>query len=52
MKKGMGERERERERDGGGGVWDCSFGELLDTKPFRPLYIFNHVLKNNFVLYI
>jgi hypothetical protein len=32
---------------------DCSFGELLDNeKPFGPLYIFKHVLKNNFVLFI
>ena len=24
----------------------------LNKKPFRPLYIFKHVLKNNFVLFI
>ena len=39
MKKGMRER-------GGNGVFDCSFGELLDNKkPVRPLCIFKHVLK-------
>jgi hypothetical protein len=32
---------------------DCSFVELLDNKkPFGPLYIFKHLLKNNFVLFI
>ena len=47
MKKGM------RERVSGGDVCDCSFDELLDNeKPFGPLYIFKHVLKNNFVLFI
>ena len=47
MKKGM------RERVSGDDVCDCSFGELLDTKkPFRPLYIFKHMPKNNFVLFI
>ena len=45
------EREREREVDGDG-VCGCSFGEPLNKKPFRPLYIFKHVLKNNFVLFI
>ena len=40
MKKEM------RERVGGDCVCGCSFGELLDNKkPFRPLYIFPHVLK-------
>ena len=34
------------------GVCGCSFGEHLNKKPFRPLYIFKHVLKNNFVLFI
>jgi hypothetical protein len=44
MKKGM------RERVNGGDVCDCCFGEQLDSmKPFRPLYIFKHMLKNNFV---
>jgi len=39
MKKGM------RERVGGDGVFNCSLGELLNNKkPFRPLYIFKHVL--------
>jgi hypothetical protein len=47
MKKGM------RERVSGDDVCDCCFGEQLDnTKPFRPLYIFKHMLKNNFVLFI
>jgi hypothetical protein len=33
--------EREREREfGGDGVCGCSFGEHLNKKPFRPLYIF------------
>jgi len=37
----------------GDGVCDCSLGELLNNKkPFRPVYIFKHVLKNNFVLFI
>jgi hypothetical protein len=37
----------------GGDVCDCCFGEQLDNKkPFRPLYIFKHMLKNNFVLFI
>ena len=41
MKKGM------RERVSGGDVCDCCFGEQLDNKkPFRPLYIFKHMLKN------
>ena len=32
---------------------DCCFGEQLDNKkPFRPLYIFKHMLKNNFILFI
>jgi hypothetical protein len=45
MKKGM------RERVSGDDVCDCCFGEQLDNKkPFRPLYIFKHMLKNNFVL--
>jgi hypothetical protein len=44
MKKGM------RERVSGDDVCDCSFGELLDNKkPFRPFYIFKHMLKTNFV---
>ena len=39
-----------REGVSGDDVCDCSLGELLDNKtPFRPLYIFTHVLKNNFV---
>ena len=47
MKKGM------RERVSGDDVCDCSFGELLDNKkPFRPFYIFKHMLKTNFVLFI
>ena len=47
MKKGMGERVS------GDGVRDCCFGEQLDNKkPFRPLYIFKHMLKNNFVLFM
>ena len=47
MKKGM------RERVSGGDVCDCCFGEQLDNKkPFRPLYIFKHMLKNYFVLFI
>ena len=43
MKKGM------RERVSGDDVCDCCcFGEQLDNKkPFRPLYIFKHMLKNN-----
>ena len=45
MKKGM------RERVNGGDVCDCCFGEQLDNKkPFRPLYVFKNMLKNNFVL--
>jgi hypothetical protein len=36
----------------GDDVCDCSFGELLDKKPFWPHYIFKHVLKNNFILFI
>ena len=40
MKKGM------RERVSGGDVCDCCFSEQLDNKkPFRPLYIFKHMLK-------
>jgi hypothetical protein len=31
----------------GDDVCDCSSGELLDRKPFGPLYIFKHVFKNN-----
>jgi hypothetical protein len=47
MKKGM------RERVSGDDVCDCSVGELLDNKkPFRPIYIFKHMLKNNYVLYL
>ena len=47
MKKGM------RERVSGGDVCDCCFDEQLDNKkPFRPLYIFKHMLKNNFALFI
>ena len=47
MKKGG------RGRVSGDDVCDCSLGELLDNKtPFRPLYIFKHVLKNNFVGFI
>ena len=46
MKKGM------RERISGGDVCDCCLGEQLDNKkPFRPFYIFKHMLKNNFVLF-
>jgi hypothetical protein len=46
MKKGM------RERVSGDDVCDCCFGEQLDNKkPFRPLNIFKHMLKNNFVLF-
>jgi hypothetical protein len=42
-----------RERVSGGDVCDCCFGEQLDNKkPFRPLYIFKHMLKNNFVLFV
>jgi hypothetical protein len=44
MKKGIGEGEREV---GGDGVCGCSFDE-----PLKHLYIFKHVLKNNFVLFI
>ena len=45
MKKGMRERGRWCE--------NCSLGELLDNnKNVRPLYIFKHVLKYNFVLFI
>ena len=48
MKKGM----RERERVSGGDVCDCCFGEQLDKKkPFRPLYIFKHMLKDNFLIH-
>ena len=40
MKKGG------RGKVSGDDVCDCSLGELLDNKtPFRPLYIFKHVLK-------
>jgi hypothetical protein len=40
-------------RISGEDVCDCSLGELLDNKkPFGPLYIFKHVLKNNLVLFI
>ena len=47
MKKGM------RKGVSGDDVCDCCFGELLDIKkPFGPLYIFKHMLKNNFVLFI
>ena len=47
------ELEREREREvGGDGVRGCSFGKPLKQENFRPLYIFKHVLKNNFVLFI
>ena len=28
------------------------YGTTLSKKPFRPLYIFKHVLKSNFVLFI
>ena len=42
MKKGM------RERVSGDDVCDCCFGEHLDKKPFRPLYIFKHMLRHNF----
>ena len=48
MKKGMRER-------GASGDDVCDFfffGELLDKKSFEPLYIFKHVLKINFVLFI
>ena len=41
MKKGM------RERVSGDDVCDCCFDEQLDNKkPFRPLYVFKHMLKN------
>ena len=41
MEKGM------REGVSGDDVCDCSFGEQLDNKkPFRPLYIFKHMLNN------
>ena len=34
-------KEWKREREfGGDGVCGCSFGEHLNKKPFRPLYIF------------
>ena len=47
MKKGM------RESVSGDDVCDCCFGEQLDNKkPFRPLYMFKHILKNNYVLFI
>ena len=47
MKKGM------REKVSGDDVCDCCFGEQLDNKkPFRPLYIFKHMLKNNFVVFL
>ena len=48
------EWRKEWERGSSGDdVCDCSFGEPLDNKkPFRPLYIFKHMLKNNFVLFI
>jgi hypothetical protein len=46
-------KKRMRERVSGEDVCDCSFGELLDKKKtFCPLYIFKHVLENNFVLFI
>jgi hypothetical protein len=51
----MNERERERERGGGMVVMVCVVAHLvnhLSKKPFRPLYIFKHVHKNNFVLFI
>ena len=42
MKKGM------RGMVSGDDVCDCCFGEQLDNKkPFRPLNIFKHMLKNN-----
>jgi hypothetical protein len=45
MKKGM------RESVSGDDVCDCCFGEQLDNKkPFRPLYMFKHILKNSYVL--
>jgi hypothetical protein len=31
----------------GDDVCDCSSGDLLDKKPFGPLYIFKHVFRNN-----
>jgi hypothetical protein len=44
MKKGMRERGVN-----GDDACNCCFGELLDNnKPFRPLYIFKHVLKNKY----
>ena len=47
MKKGM------REWVSGDDVCDCCFGEQLNNnKPFRPLYIFKYMPKNNFVLFI
>jgi hypothetical protein len=46
-------REWRKEWVSGDYVCDCSFGELLDNKkPFRPLYIFKHMLKSYFVLFI
>ena len=42
MEKGIREGEREV---GGDGACGCSFGEPLKKKPFKPLYIFKHVLK-------
>jgi hypothetical protein len=47
MKKGM------RERVSGDDVCVCSVGELLDNKkPFRPIYIFKHMLKNNCLIFV
>ena len=48
MKKGIREGERLV-------VMVCVVVHLvnhLNKKPFRPLYIFKHVLNNNFVLFI
>ena len=45
MKKGM-------RGVSGDDVCDCSFGEQDNKTPFWPLYIFKHVLENNFVLFI
>jgi hypothetical protein len=50
MKKGI--REGETEVGGDGVCVVVHWVNHLNEKPFRPLYIFKHVLKNNFVLFI
>jgi hypothetical protein len=48
-------KRRERERERRGAVMVCVVVHLVDhlnKKPFRPLYIFKHVQKNNCVLFI